>query len=148
MTRRFGHGELHLAILALLGLRPMHGYELMGELSTRMGRAYRASPGSIYPAIQSLEEEGLIEGRDDGDRRVYELTRGGVDMLAHRMDRLAALEARLGVRFASGIDAALGRFVERVRVAARDVDHGEIEAALDRAASEVEAIGQRSEGRT
>lgn len=143
MTRRFGHGELHLALLALLGLRPMHGYELMGELSTRMGRAYRASPGSIYPAIQSLEEEGLVEGRDDDDRRVYELTRAGVEMLARRVDRLAALEARLGVRFASGIDAALGQFIERVRTAARNADSGAIEEVLDKAASEVEAIGRR-----
>ena len=142
MGRRFGHGELHLALLALLGLRPMHGYELMGELSTRMGRAYRASPGSIYPAIQALEEEGLVEGRDDDERRVYELTRAGVETLARRVDRLAALEARLGVRFASGIDAALGRFVERVRTAARNADAAEIEQALERAATEVESIGR------
>ena len=129
--------------MALLGLRPMHGYELMGELSTRMGRAYRASPGSIYPAIQALEVEGLIEGTDEDDRRVYELTRAGVDTLARRVDRLAALEARLGVRFASGIDAALGRFIERVRTVARDVDGSEIEAVLDRAAAELEAIERR-----
>ncbi len=121
----------------------MHGYELMGELSTRMGRSYRASPGSIYPAIQSLEDEGLIEGRDDDDRRVYELTRAGVETLARRVDRLAALEARLGVRFASGIDAALGQFIERVRAAAKSVDSGAIEKVLDKAASEVEAIGRR-----
>jgi hypothetical protein len=59
------------------------------------------------------------------------------------VDRLAALEARLGVRFASGIDAALGRFVERVRTAGREVDGDAIEQVLDRAASEVEAIGRR-----
>lgn len=139
MGRRFGHGELHLALLALLGLKPMHGYELMGELSNRMGRAYRASPGSIYPAIQALEDEGLIEGRNDLDRRVYELTTDGVKALAARVDRLAALEARLGVRFASGVDASLGRFIERVRKAADRVDHGEIEAVLDRAATEIES---------
>ena len=144
MTRRFGHGELHLALLALLGLRPMHGYELMGELSTRMGRAYRASPGSIYPAIQALEEEGLIEGRDEVDRRVYELTVQGANALAERIDRLAALEAKLGVRFASGVDAALGRFIERVRVVAERVDHSEIEAVLDRAATEIETRGGRT----
>lgn len=140
MTRRFGHGELHLVLLALLGLRPMHGYELMGELSTRMGRAYRASPGSIYPAIQSLEEEGLVAGHDDDDRRVYELTAAGVEALARRVDRLVALEARLGVRFAAGIDAALGRFVERVRVASERVDNDLVEAVLDRTASEIEAL--------
>lgn len=143
MRRRFGHGELHLALLALLGLRPMHGYELMAELSSRMGRAYRASPGSIYPAIQALEGEGLIAGRDEADRRVYELTGEGVKALAARMDRLSALEARLGARFASGIDAAVARFVERVRAAADGADQSLIEAALERAADEIEEIAGR-----
>lgn len=138
--RKFGHGELHLALLALLGLRPMHGYELMGELSSRMGRAYRASPGSVYPAIQALEDEGLVAGREDDDRRVYELTSLGSDALAKRVDRLAALEARLGVSFSSGIDAAMGRFIGRVRAVSDSVDHGEIEDVLDDAASRIEAL--------
>lgn len=142
MTRRFGHGELHLVLLSLLGMRPMHGYELMGELETRMGRSYRASPGSIYPAIQALEEEGLVAGRDEDDRRVYELTRAGIESLAARVDRLAVLETRLGVRFATGIDAALGRFIERVRSASRRVDPADIEDVLDRTGSEIEALGR------
>jgi DNA-binding PadR family transcriptional regulator len=144
MGRRFGHGELHLALLALLGLRPMHGYELMGELTTKMGRSYRASPGSIYPAIQALEDEGLIAGRDEDDRRVFELTKEGVKALSARVDRLAALEARLGVHFASGIDASLGRFIECVRSAAERADTAAIEAVLDRAADELRVIGGRS----
>jgi DNA-binding PadR family transcriptional regulator len=121
----------------------MHGYELMGELTTRMGRSYRASPGSIYPAIQALEDEGLIVGRYEDDRRIYELTSDGVDAMAARIDRLAALEARLGVIFASGIEAALGRFIERVRKAADAAGAEEIEAALERAAAEIEAMGGR-----
>lgn len=143
MTRRFGHGELHLAILALLGLKPMHGYELMGELTARMGRSYRASPGSIYPAIQALEDEGLIAGSEQDDRRVYELTKDGVKALSARIDRLAALEARLGVRFASGIEASLGRFIECVRSASERADQAAIEDVLDRAAEELRMIGGR-----
>src|SRR5687767_15181430 len=85
---RFGHGELHLVLLALLSQRSMHGYELMGELARRI-RRYRPSPGSIYPAMQSLETEGLIVARDDGDRRVYELTADGRAALFRRADRLA-----------------------------------------------------------
>jgi DNA-binding PadR family transcriptional regulator len=143
VTRRFGHGELHLALLALLGLKPMHGYELMGELTARMGRSYRASPGSIYPAIQALEDEGLISGNEEDDRRVYELTKAGAKALSARVDRLAAIEARLGVRFASGIEASLGRFIECVRSAAERADTAAIEAVLDRAADELRAIGRR-----
>ena len=122
----------------------MHGYDLMGELTARMGRSYRASPGSIYPAIQSLEDEGLIAGREEDDRRVFELTKAGITALTARVDRLAALEARLGVRFASGIDAALGRFIECVRSVAERADQGAIEAVLDRATEELRTMGGRN----
>jgi DNA-binding PadR family transcriptional regulator len=140
---RFGHGELHLVLLALLSQQPMHGYELMGELARRI-RRYRPSPGSIYPAMQSLETEGLIVARDDGDRRVYELTEDGKAALVRRADRLAALEGRLGVRFADGLDALLARFAERVRAVAAHVEIERVEQTLDRTASEIESMGRRS----
>jgi DNA-binding PadR family transcriptional regulator len=136
---RFGHGELHLVLLALLSQRPMHGYELMTELSKRI-RRYRPSPGSIYPAIQALETEGLIAGTDEGDRRIFALTSEGTQALVNRQNRLAALEARLGVRFADGLDATLARFGERVRNASKQVDIEAIEAALDRTATEIESL--------
>jgi DNA-binding PadR family transcriptional regulator len=135
---RFGHGELHLVLLALLSERPMHGYDLMAELSKRLGRRYRASPGSIYPAIQALENEGLLAVTDDGDRRVYEPTPAGRAALAQRRGRLVAVEERLGVRFAGGVEAAIGRFSERVRAAARDLDAGVLERLLDEAAHRIE----------
>jgi hypothetical protein len=74
---------------------------------------------------------------------VYELTPAGVQALGRRIDRLAAVEARLGVRFATGIDAALGRFIQRVRDASERAAPADIEAVLDRAASEIEAIKTR-----
>jgi DNA-binding PadR family transcriptional regulator len=138
---RFGHGELHLVLLALLSQQPMHGYELMGELARRI-RRYRPSPGSIYPAIQALESEGLIVARDEGDRRIYELTADGNAALTRRADRLAGLEARLGVRFADGLEATLARFTERVKSVATGVDPGRIEEVLHRAASEIETLGK------
>ena len=116
---RFGHGELHLALLGLMSQRPMHGYELMAELSTRIGRKYRASPGSIYPAVQALEAEGLISGADESDKRIYSSspTRRKA-ALENRAHRLAALESRLGVRFTRGVDPDLARFAERIRAVA------------------------------
>ena len=59
--RFFRSGELHLVLLALIGERPQHGYELMADLTARFGPGYRASPGSIYPALTALEAEGLWE---------------------------------------------------------------------------------------
>jgi DNA-binding PadR family transcriptional regulator len=140
---RFQHGELHLVILALVAEHPMHGYELMSELSRRLGRRYRASPGSIYPAIQSLESEGLLAGREDGDRRIYELTNEGRAALDNRRDRLVLVEKRFGVRFGSGFEIVLGRFSDRVREAWVRLDDDTVERVLDRAASEIETMAKR-----
>jgi DNA-binding PadR family transcriptional regulator len=137
---RFGHGELHLALLGLMSQRPMHGYELMAELSTRIGRRYRASPGSIYPAVQALEAEGLIAGTDEADKRIYALTDDGTKALSNRAHRLAALESRLGVRFTTGVEPDLARFAERVRSVAPRMDVAVLSKAIDVAASEIERM--------
>lgn len=142
---RFQHGELHLAILALLSQRAMHGYELMGELSTRVGRRYRASPGSIYPAVQSLEAEGLISGTDEDERRTFSLTDEGREALERRADRLHAMEARLGVRFTNGVEPDLARFAQRVRAVAPRLDEAVIAGALDVAATEIERMATEKE---
>ena len=137
---RFGHGELHLAILGLMSERPMHGYELMAELSTRLGRKYRASPGSIYPAVQALESEGLIAGTEQADRRIYSLTPEGTEALKRRADRLAALESRLGVRFTQGVEPDLTRFAQRIRAVAPRLSDPVLSKAIDVAAREIERM--------
>jgi len=146
MTKRFGHGELHLALLALIAARPMHGYELMNELARRMGRRYRPSPGSIYPAVAALEADGLIESRTEGDRRTYAITASGSAALTHRADALARLEADLGVRFGEdSIDVVLARFVQRARPLAGPVGAQELERVLDVAIESLQpSTGRRS----
>ena len=76
-VRFFEFGELRLAILSLLGEGPKHGYQLMKAMEDRSGGMYRGSAGSIYPALQQLEDEGLIEGCRQEGRRVYQLTEAG-----------------------------------------------------------------------
>lgn len=137
---RLRHGDLHLILLVLLARRPMHGYELMQELGRTLGRRYRPSPGSIYPALASLEAEGLIEGREDGDRRTYELTGEGALAYTRRADRIERLESRLGVRIGFGIDVILARFARRVYEAARQLDESVVEDVLERAASRLESM--------
>jgi len=66
------------AILALLAERPMHGYEMIQEITERSGRFWKPSPGSVYPTLQLLADEGLIstdEGK--GGKRLYQLTEDG-----------------------------------------------------------------------
>src|SRR5947208_16612159 len=99
MPRRFfRHGELPLVLLALLADRPMHGYEVMSELTRLFGPAYRPSPGTVYPAVDALEAEGLLDGDAHDGRTTYRTTEAGDEALAERADALAALEQRTGVR--------------------------------------------------
>jgi DNA-binding PadR family transcriptional regulator len=65
------------AILALLLERPMHGYEMIQELDSRTNGIWRPSPGSVYPTLQLLEDEGLIEVTADAGRKSYRLTDAG-----------------------------------------------------------------------
>jgi DNA-binding PadR family transcriptional regulator len=75
--RFFEIGEFRIAILSLLSEGPKHGYQLMKEMKQRSGGTYRASPGSVYPTAQQLEDEGLIASKMDDGRRVYTLTAAG-----------------------------------------------------------------------
>jgi DNA-binding PadR family transcriptional regulator len=55
----------------------MHGYEMIQELDSRTNGIWRPSPGSVYPTLQLLEDEGLIEAVADGGRKRYHLTDTG-----------------------------------------------------------------------
>jgi DNA-binding PadR family transcriptional regulator len=74
---RGGRPNVRLAVLALLAERPMHGYEMIQELETRTGGIWRPSPGSIYPTLQLLEDEGLITAEEQGGRKRFVLTETG-----------------------------------------------------------------------
>jgi DNA-binding PadR family transcriptional regulator len=65
------------AVLALLAERPMHGYEMIQELESRTGGIWRPSPGSVYPTLQMLEDEGLIQAEASGGRKRFALTEAG-----------------------------------------------------------------------
>jgi DNA-binding PadR family transcriptional regulator len=74
---RARHGEVRAAVLVLLAERPMHGYEIMQELAQRTGGGWRPSQGTVYPALSSLKQEGLITDTGDGARRTFNLTDAG-----------------------------------------------------------------------
>lgn len=76
--RRAGRGDIRAAILALLAEEPMHGYQIIQVISERSGGNWRPSPGSVYPTLQQLEDEGLIEpAAAESGRRAYTLTDAG-----------------------------------------------------------------------
>jgi DNA-binding PadR family transcriptional regulator len=81
-ARFFALGEVRLAILSLLEAGPRHGYALMKELAERSGGMYRASAGSVYPALRQLESVGAVSARTREGRKVYRLTELGRRQLA------------------------------------------------------------------
>jgi DNA-binding PadR family transcriptional regulator len=74
---RARRGNVRAVILALLGERPMHGYEMIQLLAERTNGMWQPSPGSVYPALQLLEDEGLISSEETEGKRLYSLTDQG-----------------------------------------------------------------------
>ena len=83
--RRMGQGDVRGAILVLLSERPMHGYQIIQEIGGRSEGLWRPSPGSVYPALQQLEDEGLVRVEKAEGRKVAHLTdEGRVYVQEHR----------------------------------------------------------------
>lgn len=70
-------GKVAAAAMSLLKEHDMHGYQIIQELSERSGGAWSPSPGSVYPALQSLEKHGMVSSTEDDGRRVFSLTELG-----------------------------------------------------------------------
>jgi DNA-binding PadR family transcriptional regulator len=68
-----------LAILALLAEEPLNGYQIIQRLNDRTGGVWNPSPGSVYPTLSQLSDEGLIETTEDDGKRVFALTSTGVE---------------------------------------------------------------------
>jgi DNA-binding PadR family transcriptional regulator len=80
--RRGRRGDVRTALLALLSERPMHGYEMIQELDERTGGIWRPSPGSVYPTLQMLEDEGLVASTQSEGRKLFTLTDEGATVAA------------------------------------------------------------------
>ncbi|MGW3951530.1 PadR family transcriptional regulator [Streptomyces sp. NPDC004752] len=74
---RARRGDVRASILALLKSRPMHGYEMIQEIAERSGGAWKPSPGSVYPTLQLLEDEGLITSESESGKKLFSLTESG-----------------------------------------------------------------------
>ncbi len=79
---------MRAAILFALSEEPMHGYQIMQWLEERSGGAWRPSPGSVYPTLQLLEDQGLVSGEETEGRRVFSLTDAGSQEAAAVAERL------------------------------------------------------------
>jgi DNA-binding PadR family transcriptional regulator len=83
-------GDVRTAILDVLAVEPMNGYQIIQQIAERSRGAWKPSPGSVYPTVQQLEDEGLVEGRDADGRRLLQLTDAGRRYVEEHPDELAA----------------------------------------------------------
>jgi DNA-binding PadR family transcriptional regulator len=86
--RRARRGDVRAAALLLLEEEPRNGYQLMQEIEERSGGVWRPSPGSIYPALSQLEDEGLVRSDESAGRRAFELTPEGRTYVEENRDAL------------------------------------------------------------
>jgi len=81
-------GDVRTAILLLLAEEPRNGYQLMQEIEERSEGVWRPSPGSVYPALQQLEDEGLVRTVETDGRKLFELTDAGKKFVDERDEDL------------------------------------------------------------
>ncbi|HSI92935.1 MAG TPA: PadR family transcriptional regulator [Jiangellaceae bacterium] len=87
---RARRGDIRAAILAVLAERSANGYQIIQEIAERSDGVWKPSPGSIYPTLQQLEDEGLVRADEQGGRRVFHLTDAGRDYVESHPDEVAA----------------------------------------------------------
>ena len=90
---RMGRGDVRAAVLALLAEKPMHGYQIIHEIEERSNGTWKPSPGSVYPTLQLLADEGIIAAEESNGRKTYSLTDEGRQMADAAEDQPAPWEA-------------------------------------------------------
>jgi DNA-binding PadR family transcriptional regulator len=82
--RKARRGDIRTAALLLLTEEPRNGYQIMQEIEERSDGVWRPSPGSVYPALAQLEDEGLIRTQESDGRKLFALTDAGREYVAER----------------------------------------------------------------
>lgn len=88
---RVRRGDVRAAILDVLATEPMNGYQLISQITERTQGAWKPSPGSVYPTLSQLEDEGLVEADEERGRRVLRLTDEGRAYVEANADELAGV---------------------------------------------------------
>jgi DNA-binding PadR family transcriptional regulator len=130
--RRARRGDIRTAALLLLAEEPRNGYQIMQEVQERSGGIWSPSPGSVYPALQQLEDEGLIREQESDGRKLYAITDEGRAVVAERGEERPAPWEQAG-EGAVGMHE-LGRLMREVASAFAQVMRNGSEAQIGKAA--------------
>ncbi|MFD7990319.1 PadR family transcriptional regulator [Streptomyces mexicanus] len=130
-AHKAGRGDIRNAALTLLAEQPANGYQIIQYIAERSHGSWRPSPGAVYPALQGLEQDGLVEQVDGAGRKAYRLTDAGRDHVAEHRARLDALWDGL----ATAVDERameINTLCEHVVTAVRHVLHDADDERYDR----------------
>jgi DNA-binding PadR family transcriptional regulator len=119
---RARRGDVRAAALLLLAEGPLNGYQIMQEIEKRSDGVWRPSPGSVYPALAQLEDEGLVRAEEVGDRRTYRLTDAGQAHVAERIGELDTPWEQMSDSVDDDVAALFGE-MRRVGMAAGQIGH-------------------------
>ncbi|MGC9975023.1 MAG: PadR family transcriptional regulator [Gaiellaceae bacterium] len=125
-------GDIRTAALLLLAEEPRNGYQIMQEIEERSQGVWRPSPGSVYPTLQQLEDEGLVRSKESGGQRLLELTdAGGAELAKRAKDAPPPWEAMAGG--VSDQTLELGSLVRQIGLAVMQVMQAGTEAQIEEA---------------
>ncbi len=131
---RARRGDTRTAILRVLAEQPMHGYQIIQEFSQRSGGAWTPSAGSIYPTLQLLAEEGLIEATETAGKKVFSLTAAGTAAVADLADEPAPWDVAAASGDVSGLlglRESGGRLAAAVVQVGQSGDKAHIDATIE-----------------
>jgi DNA-binding PadR family transcriptional regulator len=150
--QRAERGEVRYLILDTLKEKARHGYEIIQAIEEKTKGAYRPSPGTIYPTLQLLEELGHVRSREEGGKKLYEITEEGRAELGRRQEEVEDAYDRLRGENewldASEIHTLMRRVHRLMRLVGRAFRHGRIDSAemrkilqiLEEAAGRIEEL--------
>ena len=148
----FESGDMKYVILKLLATRPMHGYEVMKALEEETRGCYKPSPGTVYPTLQWLGDEGLVKAETVDEKKVYAITDAGRAFLeTHKstvediFERITGTIDQLFSEPMPEVNRAIGKVVAQAyraawRLGKDDEKKRRISEILDRATREIEAL--------
>jgi DNA-binding PadR family transcriptional regulator len=108
--------------LLLLAEEPRNGYQIMQEIERRSDGVWRPSPGSVYPALAQLEDEGLVRVEERDGRRTYALTDAGRAYVQDRRDDLVAPWEEMSDSVDDEVSSLFGE-IRQVGMAAVQIGH-------------------------
>jgi DNA-binding PadR family transcriptional regulator len=119
---RARRGDVRAAALLLLAEEPRNGYQLMQEIEARSDGVWRPSPGSVYPALSQLEDEGLVRVEESEGRRTFTLTDEGRAYVEEHREELGSPWDEIGGAVGDDL-AGLAAQVRQVMMASAQIGH-------------------------